>query len=114
MQNTIIKGRDNPVTIELEIAGNYSDGSPPPFDRFMLTIGNESYDTALTDKLSIELIGVNSTLDKYLINLVLIAGDTGLDDGYYRPDIIGYSITYPNGYVITNDEDINLSKVRVL
>ena len=95
--NTIYKGLNNPVLI--------NKSTLPLFDRITLEIGGEVYDTVSTpDNLFIE--GDYLTLQ--------IGNITALSPGGYVPEIMGYSETYPDGYLITNKKTGGLPAIVVM
>jgi len=104
-QNVIVKGKDNPVVISWTFTGDFAASGLNTFTRIELIIGGETYSTDLTpDNLSIESDA----------ELRLKIGDTtALADGNYLPQIVGYSATYDDGYLLSGDCKRILGTVRV-
>lgn len=90
MQNVIIKGRDNPVTFIFSFTGHMEAQGLNNFTAITVDIGSESYN--LTNAVSI--------VDKHTLRLN-IGAVTALADGNYNPEIVGTSVTYPNGFLLT-------------
>lgn len=93
MQNVIVKGNDNPVVMTFSFTGDFLASGLNTFTSITLTIGGEEYSTNLTpDNLSVE----SDT------ELRLKIGDTtALADGRYLPEIVGFSATYDDGYLLS-------------
>lgn len=91
-QNTVIKGRDNPVIFEFKMTGDFAANQLNTFDSITLDIGGESYSTATTPA-NLEIVNDNE--------LRLKIGDTtALDPGGYIPEIVGISADYNDGYLL--------------
>lgn len=93
MQNVIYKGFDNPVIFEFVFTGEFSTDGLSNFTYMSVEIGGETYTT-------------NGTPDQLFLNgnneLRLKIGDTTtLDAGSYRPEIVGFSATYNEGYLLS-------------
>ena len=104
-QNVIVKGKDNPVVMEFSFTGDFEASGLNTFTEVKLTIGGEEYSTvANPDNLSIE----SAT------ELRLKIGDsTELDVGCYLPEIVGFSATYDDGYLLSGKCKAILPTIRV-
>lgn len=95
MQNRLFIGRGNPIVLEFAFNGDFADGGLFNFDNITAKIGGEEY-------------SANNDPDKVIVTsdkeLRIIIGDiTQLDSGFYKLELIGYSSTYQNGYVLACD-----------
>ena len=92
MQNEIYLGLDNPVVMTFSFSGEFAAGGLSNFTNIQLTIGGEVYTTTGTPA-QLFLNGNNE--------LRLKIGDTtALTVGTYQPEIIGFSATYDDGYLL--------------
>ena len=92
-QNRIIKGKDNPVVMTFTFTGDFAASGLNTFTSISVDIGTESYTTALNPD---NLFIVSDA------ELRLRIGDvTTLAAGRYLPEIVGFSITYNDGYLIS-------------
>lgn len=96
--NFFIKGRDNPVVINFTFADGFSLAD---FDRIEFKIGGETYATD-TDPTRLFVDGESLT--------VSIGDTTALAVGRYFPEIIGYSSTYDDGYVLSSRMNPSLTE----
>lgn len=92
MQNVIYKGFDNPVVFTFSFSGEFATNGLSNFTEITLDIGGENYSISGTPA-NLFLNGDNE--------LRLKIGDTtALDVGSYRPEIVGFSATYDDGYLL--------------
>jgi len=92
MQNEIYKGFDNSVVMTFSFSGEFAVDGLSNFTNITLNIGDEFYSTNLTpDQL---FINGNSELR------LKIGDTTTLESGSYRPEIVGFSATYDDGYLL--------------
>jgi hypothetical protein len=92
MQNEIYIGLDNPVVMTFSFTGEFGSGGLSNFTYIQLTIDSEVYTTSGTPN-QLFLNGNNE--------LRLKIGDTtSLPAGSYLPEIIGFSATYNDGYLL--------------
>lgn len=89
MQNVIVKGRDNPVIMTFTFTGDFEAQGLNNFSSITVDVGSETYSTAN----SVTIV------DKHTLSLN-IGSVTALADGNYNPEIVGFSATYPNGYLL--------------
>lgn len=105
MQDVIIKGRDNPVTFEFTFTGDFAALGLNNFNRITVDIGSESYDSSV----DISQLRIASETE-----LSLSIGDTTLlETGSYTPTIIGYSVTYDDGYVLNSPDKRKVTDIKV-
>lgn len=94
MQNRLFIGRDNPIVLEFTFTGDFASGGLSNFDNITANIGGEEYSTS-------------NDPDKIIVDgdtLRLAIGDvTQLNPGFYQLELIGYSPTYDDGYVLACD-----------
>jgi len=99
--NKVIPEYDNEVILELSCVNSFSEIGFNNFDKLVINIGNESYDSSTdVDKLFI--------LDGDKLQLQ-ISDITELDAGNYTPELIGYNTRYNDGLLI-NGERLNKLK----
>lgn len=105
-QNKIIKGFDNPVIMQFTFTGDFAASGLNTFTSISLSIGAETYTTlANPDNLFI----VSNT------ELRLKIGDiTTLPEDAYLPEIVGFSINYNDGYLISGACNAILDAILVL
>lgn len=102
MQNVIYKGYDNPVVFEFTFSGEFATDGLSNFTSMTVNIGTESYTTDGTPS-QLFLNGNNE--------LRLKIGDiTALEVGSYQPEIIGYSATYDDGYLLNSSLNRQLAE----
>lgn len=105
-QDTVIKGKDNPVIFQFSFTGDFSTLQLNSFSRIALTIGEESYSTDITPD---NLFIVNDT------ELRLKIGDTTeLEPGRYNFELVGYSASYDDGYLLHGAKKPILSSIKVI
>lgn len=105
-QDTVIKGKDNPVIFNFSMTGDFAANQLNTFDSITLDIGGESYSTASTPD---QLFIVSGN------QLRLRIGDTTtLDPGGYVPEINGFSADYNDGYLLHGLKRRIFGPVRVL
>lgn len=105
-QNRIIKGLDNPVIMTFSFSGDFSVNGLNTFTSITLDIGTDTYSTTLTPD---QLFIVSDN------ELRLSIGDTTtLDAGGYLPEIMGYSATYDDGYLLSGALNPNLGAIIIL
>jgi len=101
MQNEIYKGFDNPVVFTFAFTGEFAANGLSNFTDITLDIGGESYSTVTTPN-QLFLNGNNE--------LRLKIGDTtALIAGSYKPEIVGFSATYNDGYLLNGALNKKLS-----
>lgn len=101
MQNEIYLTFDNPVVFEFTFTGEFATNGLSNFTNITLDIGGESYSTTGTPS-QLFLNGNNE--------LRLKIGDTtALTAGSYRPEIVGFSATYDDGYLLNGALNKKLS-----
>jgi len=103
MKNIIILSRNNEVEIAFTFTGDFAENGLSNFTNIQLTIGGETY-TTTSNPSELYLNGNNA--------LVLNIGSvTALAVGSYKPEIIGFSATYPDGFVLACD---SVSKIGLI
>lgn len=111
MQNTVIKGRDNPVIITFSFNGDFAADQLNTFTRIELTIFADTDEVYSTDNTPQQLFIVNGN------QLRLVIGDTtALERGNYNYQIIGFSPIYDDGYELHGSKRpiAELGKLRVI
>lgn len=91
MNNIIYLNRDNPVAIKFSFDGDFESIGLTGFDSITIEIGGETYSNVLNER---EVVFDVETL-RIRIGLL-----TSLSEGTYTIKIVGFSPTYPNGYVL--------------
>lgn len=105
-QDTVIKGKDNPVIFNFTMTGDFAANQLNTFDKVTVDIGGEAYATDTTPN---QLFIVSGN------QLRLKIGDiTTLAVGGYIPEIIGYSTDYNDGYLLSGVKRRLFGAVRVL
>lgn len=105
MQNVIIKGRDNPVVMTFAFVGEFAADGLSNFTDITVQVGGETYST-ITDP--------NQLFTASNTELRLKIGDTTtLADGTYMPEVIGFSATYDDGYLLSGEKKRKLEKITV-
>ena len=104
-QNKIVKGSDNPVVMSWSFSGDFAANGLASFSEITVDIGSESYSTISTPS-QLFLNGNNE--------LRLRIGDsTSLAEGQYTLEVIGFSATYNDGYLLSGKCKPVLGAVRV-
>ena len=110
-QNTIIKGRDNPVRMSFTFSGDFAEQGLNSFTRVEIKLGDsvysETYDTVANPTL-LKILNSGTTLE------LSIGDTTNLAVGSYTPQIIGYSNVYDDGYELTGNCKRVLGKIKVV
>ena len=105
-QDKIIKGLDNPIVMEFTFTGDFAALGLNTFTSINVDIGTETYTTLTTPD---NLFIVSNT------ELRLKIGDTtALDVGAYLLEIVGFSPTYNDGYLISGSCNAVLGSVYVV
>ena len=105
-QDKIIKGFDNPVVMEFTFTGDFAALGLNTFTSISLSLGTETYTTLLNPD---NLFIVSNT------ELRLKIGDiTALAEDAYLPEIVGFSPTYNDGYLISGSCNVVLSAILVV
>ena len=104
-ENVIIKGRDNRVDIPFSFSGPFAASGLNTFTEVTLEIGGDSYST--TDNPTQLIIVDDNTLS------LRIGDSTELADGLYLPEIVGFSATYDDGYLISGQCKPIIGTIRV-
>lgn len=105
MKNTIYKGRDNDVVFKFTFSGDFAELGLNNFSRISVEIGGELYDTDGAE------VSIKSATELSLncgMATQLTAGTS------YKPEIVGYNITYDDGYVLSKSGASGLAPVIVL
>lgn len=105
MQNVIVKGNDNPVVMTFSFAGDFAASGLNTFISVDLVIGGETYSTDGTP--------TNLSIESDTELRLKIGDTTTLDAGNYLPEIIGYSATYDDGYLISGACKPILGNIKV-
>jgi hypothetical protein len=104
-QNKIIKGLDNPVIMKFTFTGDFAASGLSTFTSINVSIGDETYTTILNPD---NLFVVSDT------ELRLRIGDvTALSRGAYLPEVVGFSLTYNDGYLISGSCNVILGSIYV-
>jgi hypothetical protein len=104
-QNKVIKGLDNPVVMNFTFTGDFAALGLNTFTSINLDLGDETYTTLLNPN---NLFIVSNT------ELRLRIGDTtALVAGSYLPEIVGFSATYNDGYLISGSCNVVLGSIYV-
>lgn len=106
MQNRIFIGRDNPAILVFSFTGDFADGGLSNFDDIQVAIDSETYST-VTDPTK-----VFTTDDNTL--RIAIGDSTSLAAGYYHVDVVGFSSTYNDGYVLACGGYNGLARLQVI
>lgn len=105
MQNRLFIGRDNPIVLEFNFTGDFASGGLSNFDNITVNIGGEEYST-------------NNDPDKIIVDgdaLRIAIGDvTQLTPGFYQLELIGYSSTYDDGYVLACGGYQGLDRLQIV
>ena len=105
-QDTVIIGKDNPVILVGNFNGDFAAEQFDTFSRITLSIGGENYSTDTTPQ---QLFVFNKN------QLRLVIGDTtSLEPGRYDFELVGFSPTYDDGYLIHGEKRKILNKIRVV
>nr|WP_136252890.1 hypothetical protein [Ningiella ruwaisensis] len=104
LQNYIVKGHDNPVVLLFDFDGDFATSGLNNFNRIVVEIGNESYDT------DGDYVDIHSDTELR----IRIGTQTSLPEGEHKLTIIGYSTTYTNGYELTSDDVMRIAPVKVV
>lgn len=105
-QDTVIKGKDNPVIFQFVFTGDFSALQLNSFSKITLDIGGELYSTDITPD---NLFIVNDN------ELRLKIGDTtSLEPGRYNFELVGYSASYDDGYLLHGEKKRILSSIKVI
>jgi len=106
MQNVIIKGRDNPVTISFSFnEGDFSELGLNTFSDIQVTLGDNTY----TVQNNPDVVTI-SNANELKLNL----GREDLKTGSYLPIILGFSNVYVQGYELTGKNKPILEYLRVV
>lgn len=106
MQNVIIKGRDNPITISFSFdKGDFSELGLNTFSDIQVTLGDRTY----TVQNHPDLVVISNSND-----LKLNLGGEDLQVGSYLPIILGFSNVYTQGYELTGKNKPILEYLRVV
>ena len=105
-QNVVIKGRDNPVIVNFAFTGDFAALGLNTCTRIDVGIGGETYSTSNPANVSVE----NSGRELH----IKIGDTTQLEAGAYMLDIVGFSATYNDGYVLSGLEKPRLGYVYVV
>lgn len=91
MQNRIIKGRDNPVTVIFSFSGEFAIQGLQGFTEIRVHIDNETY-SSNTDRVTV----VNKN------ELRISIGDvTNVAKNRWMLEIVGFNVTYDDGYLLS-------------
>lgn len=104
VQNVIIKGRGNPVSILFSFTDDFKTDGLNNFTRISIQVGDETYDT---DSNNVTIISNNEL--RFRIGTV-----TSLEKGYYDLTVTGYSPTYANGYELISPDVSTMDQIQVV
>lgn len=105
-QDTVIKGKDNPVIFQFSFTGDFATLQLNSFSRIELTIDSESYSTDLTPD---NLFIVNGSELRLKIGYI-----TELEPGRHNFELVGYSPDYNDGYLLHGPKKPLLQNIRVV
>ena len=104
MQNIIVLGRNNPVSLDFFFDDSFSEMGLNNFTRIVVNIGDEEYSTDTS------AVSVHSITELR----IRVGTETSLVAGSYPLTITGYSTTYTEGYELTSVDVSPISDVTVV
>jgi hypothetical protein len=105
--SVITIGIDNPAVLVFNLRGEFAEEQLKAFDYLSLRVGDETYTTYANP----EHFFIDPNNSGRL--LIKIGGVTKLNEGEYPMTLLGYNLTYENGYVLNSRARPLLKPLRI-